>query len=243
MEATAGAAAETPIGATAEAPGDAVDTPPVLSLAGVRILDENGLGYGPLDLSLGKDERALVQAENPSVIAGIIRVALAMRKPHQGSVGFEGRGMDAGKGVLERSALYARIGIVCELFGLLPGVSPLNNLMAYSLYHLGDPKKDLEARCVRILKGLGFGEAPMRVPCSELNKPYRTLGLVGLAIAKEPPLVIIERPKRFLGRLFPKAWGFLTEECGKGGGSILVLALKGEDYGDLDFHQRVRMGR
>jgi ABC-type transporter Mla maintaining outer membrane lipid asymmetry ATPase subunit MlaF len=150
-----------------------------------------------------------------------------------------GRRLDPGIGVLARSAFYARVGLACELFGLVSGASVLDNLMTFLLYHREGPKGDLEARARGILGSLGFGGEAATANCALLGKPQRTLGLVALAIAKDPPLVILERPRHFLGPLFPRAWERLGQMGPKT--ATLVLALATEPHDDLDFDLRLSL--
>ncbi|MDR2406312.1 MAG: hypothetical protein LBE27_08090 [Deltaproteobacteria bacterium] len=214
-------------------------SPPVLILDDLKVPDEGGVMYGPLNMTLGNNETALVQVDNPSLIANILRAVLALRKPPQGDVYFLMRKMDIRQDLLTRSRIYRQMGLVVELVSLLSDLSAAANLMTFLLYHRPEDHSILQRRAEGILAGLGFTKALMCAPTHQLNKAFKTLGLVALGIAKEPPIIILERPKHFLGRMFSRAWNLLIEEAKAKGTGVLVLALATENYKDLDFDTRV----
>jgi ABC-type transporter Mla maintaining outer membrane lipid asymmetry ATPase subunit MlaF len=208
--------------------------PPVLIYDDLKIPDETGVLYGPLNLSLEPSEKALIQLENPSSIANILRATLALKKAPKGDVYFLLRKVDVKKDILSRIKVYKQIGLVVELVSLLNDQSAFDNLMTFLLYSSSDDPKILKDKAYEILSNLGFTIELMHTLTPNLNKAYQTLGLLGLAIAKEAPLIIIERPKHFMGRMFYRAWDYLKKNTACQNAGILVLALISEYYNDLD---------
>jgi ABC-type transporter Mla maintaining outer membrane lipid asymmetry ATPase subunit MlaF len=210
----------------------------VLVLDGLKIADDLGATHGPLDLTLDRGERVLIQVENTSLINALIRVILGMKRPSAGEVRFMSWQMDVRLDVLDRSHIYKDIGFACESFGLISGLSPFDNIQTFLLYHSDLPLPALERRAYDSLALMGLTDSQMVALSSHLNRAYRTLGAIALSLAKGAPLIILERPRHRLGRLFTRAWETLASKPG-GSAAVLILALRSEPYDDLALDRRI----
>jgi ABC-type ATPase involved in cell division len=223
-------------GKTAEALfSDSASCAPVLSLKRLRLTDESGFNYGPVDLELRSYEKALLKVDSPTVIKDLVKVIIGMKRPVQGEVYFQSKKMDRHLNILERSGLYRQIGLITRSFGLIAGLSVSDNLLTFLLYHSKLDKPLLKERILRIQNLLGFGDKLGRTPFSSLSDNHKALGAVALCLAKQPPLIVMERPGYLLGRLFSSAWEQIDKLNSLTGASILVLALPSEDYGGFKF--------
>ncbi|MDR2200078.1 MAG: ATP-binding cassette domain-containing protein [Deltaproteobacteria bacterium] len=213
--------------------------PPVLALENIKVPDEGGLVYGPLNLSLDPGEKVLVRTDNTSVVAALIRVILATRGPLEGRVFFQNKRMETRLDTLERAGLYKKIGLVCDFLGLIARLTVHDNILAYYLYHSPENPRELERRTRDLLHGLGFSQSLMDASFASLHKVQKNLASLALTLAKEPPLMLLERPKYRLGRFFPRSWERILECSAASGGAILALALQSEDYQDLGFDKTI----
>jgi ABC-type transporter Mla maintaining outer membrane lipid asymmetry ATPase subunit MlaF len=234
---------------TASAPADKsldlfgeVRTPPVVILENLRVADEGGGLSQPLNLFLGRGEKALIAADNASLIQELIKAVLALKSPAAGRAFFRMKRADTRQSTLERADMYRRIGLLSEICGMVSGMSALDNLLTFLHYHAGGGGAALRKRAEAILRSLGFSGRMMSVVSSSLSRTYRMLGSCALAVAKEPELIILERPRHYLGRLFDGAWRAFEELREGNGTAVMVAALRKEPYSDLDFSQKLGLG-
>src|SRR5512140_2827124 len=60
---------------------------------------------------------------------------------------------------------------------------------------------DIESRAKKILVGLGFTEAYMKIPASSLSGGWRTRSLLAITLLQETDILILDEPTNFLDLL------------------------------------------
>jgi ABC-type cobalamin/Fe3+-siderophores transport system ATPase subunit len=154
----------------------------------IVVLDEVSLELDPGELVAIFGQRAAGKTT-------LLRIAAGIEPPDAGSVRFEGRPLDAGRG-RRLAGLHARIGWVGRQGPFASGVRMLDHVALPLLRSF--VADEAERRATRALKRVGAGELA-GARWHELSDAERTLVTIAHAIVREPALLLADDPTSGLG--------------------------------------------
>jgi ABC-type transport system involved in cytochrome c biogenesis ATPase subunit len=199
---------------------------PALKAEELRLADEAGHGYGPLDLTARAGDMSLVVVRELGILRRLMKCCL----------GFEP--LDSGRlswwpGAVPGEALSRRIGYVDRQSQLLHRWSLLDHFRIFDGYS-GFPARSGAGR--EILEALGLA-AQAGLPTENLSEPLRRLALYALALYQRPRLMLLERPFQSLDRDFRPVWDLVRGRVAAGESAVVVFDRSGDSYPPGSFRQ------
>jgi ABC-type transport system involved in cytochrome c biogenesis ATPase subunit len=190
--------------------------PPALRAEGLRLADEDGQSYGPLDLTVRPGEAALVVVRELEVLRRLMKCCLAFERPDSGRISWR---LGAGHDGPGSGAFFRRIGYVDRQSQLLHRWSLLDHFQIFESYS-GAPGEPGAAG--DLLETLGLA-AQAGTPTENLPEPLRRLALYALALYQRPRLMLLERPFQFLDQDFRLVWGLIRGRAAAGKLAVVVF--------------------
>ena len=192
----------------------------VLQASGVSLQNGEQPADGPFEFVLRQGQGGLVVLDNLDLLRRLMRCCLGVEQPEVGRIDW---GKDSR--VLSRSGRWGKYEL-CHQIGCVNRQSQLLGSLTLShniqLLHDYAGLEDGPERARRSLADFGLAEYGNALAV-RLPEPVRRLARYVLALAKEPRLLLMERPSQFLDRDFGQVWARLRAQAFEGRLAYLVF--------------------
>jgi ABC-type ATPase involved in cell division len=215
-------------------------TAPLFAFAELYLPWRSDEGLGPISFTLHGGQAALISHKLLAVLQRVYLVSMGWLEPVKGCVIWKGKCLSQDMGLAEHYRYNRDMGLVHRDAALLFGKTLYDNLMLQLLYNKKDHHRRLRRLAERVILDLKLEDYAWSMPTEELPEDERRLGLFALALAKEPSLFILERPRQFLEEDFELVWQLL-EKSKKKGAAILVLDRPTEYYDETLFDVNIEI--
>jgi len=210
------------------------ETNPTFTAEGVFIKHRDQLNYGPFNLKLAAGQGALAVIKDLDLLRRFMRSCLGLEQPDAGRLSWAFDRRDRDDPFWGPYDFFRRIGYVDRQIQLIGSLSLLDNLLLFYQYAR---RKDGLERSRAILDSLHLADHE-HLRADELPEPQRRLGLYALAFAKEPRLLLMERPGQFLDRDFDLVWDGILTRASENGLAFIVFdrtrtAYAAEQFSDI----------
>lgn len=192
---------------------------PTFTAEEVFLSHRDQLHYGPLTLTLEEGRGALVVIKDLDLLRRFMRCCLGLDQPDSGRLAWSFDRRERSDPYWGPFDFYRQIGYVDRQIQLIGALSLLDNLLLFYQYAR---REDGLGRSREILERLNLADYE-HLRADELPEPQRRLGLYALAFAKEPRLLLIERPNQFLDRDFDLVWDSILSRAAQTGLSFIVF--------------------
>jgi ABC-type lipoprotein export system ATPase subunit len=196
FEHASGAPATTGAGRPQDAAATAPDTPPVISLTGVR--KTYGTGENAVEALKGVDFAAhpnrmtAIVGPSGSGKSTLLNLIGALDTPTSGRISFGGEDL-TGMSEAERTKFRARnIGFVFQFLNLLPGLSCEQNVMLGGVI-VGMKPREARRRAGELLEVVGLGDK-RRQPVRKLSGGQMQRVAIARALINDAPLLLADEP-------------------------------------------------
>jgi ABC-type nitrate/sulfonate/bicarbonate transport system ATPase subunit len=199
---------------------------PALRVEGVRLADEAGRLYGPLDLAVRPGEMSLVIVREPGILRRLMKCCLAFERPDSGRLSWW-------PGAVPGDAFFRQVGYVDRQSQLLHSWSLLDHFRIFEGYSGG---ADDPGATRKLLETLGLA-AQAGLATENLSEPVRRRALYALALYQQPRLMLLERPFQSLDRDFGLVWDIIRGRVAAFESAVVVFDRSGEPYASESFRQ------
>lgn len=178
--------------------------------------------------SLSRGERVFLVGPSGSGKSTLLGLIAGVSKPQQGEINVLGSDMTA-LSDSRRDALRAdQLGVIFQLFNLLPFLSPIENVLLplrFSSARARRVEGSDRSEALRLLNRLGLeGDVLMR-PAVNLSVGQQQRVAAARALIGSPGLVIADEPTSALDADARDAFiGLLKEECARTGAALLFVS-------------------
>ena len=197
-----------------------VTRPPILRTEGLKLADGDGLVYGPLDLTVGPGQGALVVTPDLEILRRLMKCCLAFERPEAGRLSWwPGARTRAGESGWAGYDFFRQIGYVDRQSQLLHRWSLQDHFRFFQLYTQRDDDPDATRP---LLSQLGL-DGYENTPTEDLPEPLRRLALCALVLNQRPRLMLLERPIQFLDRDFDLVWDLVLDQSRTNNLAVVVF--------------------
>ncbi|MDR1083503.1 MAG: hypothetical protein LBP22_01285 [Deltaproteobacteria bacterium] len=174
----------------------------------------------PVNVSVKPGQFVLWVIDNPNLYSLMWELVLGLAEPADGRIFWFNEPKPSESAQWEQSAFLSRLGWVAKNSRLLSSRTLLNNLTLYFEYTLGWPTGEAEARGLKWLERAGLSDKA-HILGENIPAALQPIALLVQALAREPKLFFLDRPKFLFEADFSLAWELLSEL--KSGGLALVI--------------------
>jgi ABC-type ATPase involved in cell division len=168
-----------------------------------------------VNVSVKPGQFVLWVIENPNLYSLMWDLVLGLAEPVDGRILWFNEQKPSEAAQWEQCAFLSRLGWVAKTSRLLSSRTLLNNLTIYFEYTLGRPAEEAEVRGLKWLERAGLSDKA-HILGENLPAGLQPIALLVQALAREPMLFFLDRPKLLFEADFSLAWKLLTElrSCG-----------------------------
>lgn len=178
--------------------------------------------------SLSRGERVFLVGPSGSGKSTLLGLIAGVSKPQQGEINVLGADM-AALSDSRRDALRAdQLGVIFQLFNLLPFLSPIENVLLplrFSSARARRVEGSDRSEALRLLNRLGLAGDVLTRPAVNLSVGQQQRVAAARALIGSPGLVIADEPTSALDADTRDAFiGLLKEECARTGAALLFVS-------------------
>ncbi len=203
----------------------------------VGLTHSDGSYFGPLDFSLTLGQGLLIELPYLDLMRRMMRCCQGRERPQAGTFSWDLGVYPDKDSRWARYDFLRRIGFVDRDCQLLNSLTLRKNLELYFSYARREDVTTLAAQAMEKFEVDLLAD----IRIDDLAEPHRRLALYTLALAKEPFLMLIERPVQFLDRDFNRIWGWIKEEAARERMAYMVFDRNSGLYDKGDFKAVVRL--
>ena len=156
-----------------------------------------GQGIREFDFALAQGDVCAVEAQNPDDAHGFLRALATLDYPVKGMYRFMGQVFNL-KNYKELLCCKKRMAYIASDSALISNLTIKQNILIHRYYHENDLNIDLDDKLKSMCDTFGIRIKLDRRP-ADLNSMERQMAIVIREIAKDPDLLLIERPEDFIG--------------------------------------------
>jgi polar amino acid transport system ATP-binding protein len=204
---------------------------PMVRMRGVTKAFGENVVLRELDLDVAEGEKVVIIGPSGSGKTTILRVAMTLERPDDGTVEIDGRHLyhEEKKGQLVPASekhirsVRSSVSMVFQHFNLFPHMTALENVTLAPIKVLGKSKQEAEERAVALLKSVGLGDKVNHRP-SELSGGQKQRVAIARSLAIDPKVMCFDEVTSALDpELVGEVLGVLRELASSGEMTMLLV--------------------
>jgi ABC-type cobalamin/Fe3+-siderophores transport system ATPase subunit len=201
---------------------------------------EGGHLCGPVSLVVREGQGAIFLAQEAAASRAFLYASAGFWLPESGRLLWQGRPLPSKSDLPAQSRFYRDLALVHRPAQLLSDNSLYQCLAMDLAYHGRIVGEEAERRIWEVIAKLGLSREA-RLSVQKLSERARRRALFALALAKEPKIILMERPAHFLDKDFGSVWECILDESKSRGQAFLVFDRGMSGYREGDFSQAVSL--